>query len=338
MPDDSSVVETDIPRITNETVEQHRKEVIKGGRKYRYPIINTPRRILGLSLIVGLVSLFIFSTYTVVLLYRNQTYSDFMYNVTKIVPFPVARVGGSFVYYDDYLFELRRYIHYFETQQNVDFNSEEGQANLAEQRQRSLNKVVDDVYIAKLARQKNITVTSEEVDAEIKLLREQNKLGTGEEALEEVLLDFWGWSLEDYRKSVSKELLRQKVTEAYDDQAYTRAQEVLDRLTAGEDFAALAAEYSDDSASATTGGEYGFSLSLEEPNEDPKVLKAAFETEIGEVSGIVNTGYKLEIIKVISEQDGRRSAAHISIFFKDINDAINDLKEEQPAQIYISTN
>lgn len=336
MPDDPSIVEEQIPRITNETVEQHRQEVIKGGKKYRYPLIHTPKRIVGLSLIVGLVVLLLFSLFTTIRLYRQNSYSDFDYNVTKVLPLPVARVGGTFVQFEDYLFELRRYVNYFETQQNANFDTEEGQANLAAQRERSLNKVIDDVYVAKLARAKGISVSNEEVDAQINLLREQNKLGSGQQALEEVLLDFWGWSIDDYRKSVKQELLRQKVAQAYDDQAYQRAEEALARAQAGEDFAALAAEYSDDPASAANGGDYGFPLNLEERNEDPNVLKAAFETEIGAVSGIINTGYKLELVKVVDEQDGQRTAQHISFFFTDISEHINDLKEEQPARVYIS--
>ncbi|MCA9348596.1 peptidylprolyl isomerase [Candidatus Saccharibacteria bacterium] len=336
MPDDPSVIETDVPRITNETVEQHRKEVIKGGKKYRYPLIHTPKRIIGLSMLVGLVIVLMFSTFTVYRLYRSNVYSDFYYNVTKIVPMPIARVGGSFVYYDDYLFELRRYVHYFESQQNVDFSSEAGQASLREQQKRSIDKVIEDVYIAKLARQKNISVSNDEVDAEIALLREQNKLGSDEEAFEEVLLDFWGWTINDYRQYVRKELLKQKVTEAYDDQAWTRAREVEQKLEAGADFADLAAEYSDDLASAANGGEYGFDLNLEENNEDPQVLEAVFGLKKGQVSEVINTGYRLEIVKVLDVQEDRRTAAHISIFFTDISDRINDLKEEQPAKIYIS--
>lgn len=325
-----------VPRITNETVEHHRKEVIKGGRKYAYPIINTPKRIVGLSLVVGLISLIVFSSYTLLRLYRYNDYSDFVYNVSRVVPLPVARVGGSFVDYDDYLFELRRYVHYFATQQNVDFDSEQGQKELLEQRQRSLQRVLDNAYIDKIARQNGVSVSDDEVEAELELLRSQNKLGDGDSALEVVLDNYWNWSIDDYKRSIRDELLRQKVVQSLDKGAFTTAQEVLDKLNNGEDFAALVPVYSEDLASAGNGGEYGFELDISSQNEDPRVLEAVFNTEVGQITGIINTGYKLEIIKVLGESDGKRTAAHITILFEDITGYINDLKEEQPARIYIN--
>ena len=39
-------------------------------------------------------------------LYRRQSTSDFTRSVTRIFPFPVAKVNGSFVSYESYLFEL----------------------------------------------------------------------------------------------------------------------------------------------------------------------------------------------------------------------------------------
>ena len=120
---EDSSTDTSVPRITNDSIEQHRKEVIKDGRKYVYPIINTPKRVVGLSLLVALISGLIFSGYILLQLYRFNSNSDFIYNVTRVIPLPVARVGGQFVPYEDYLFELRRFTHYFESQQSVDFES-----------------------------------------------------------------------------------------------------------------------------------------------------------------------------------------------------------------------
>lgn len=338
LPESTQDIDHEVPRITNETVEEHRKEVIKGGRRFIYPIINTPRRVLGLSILVATIAMIVFSTYTLLKLYRFNDYSDFSYNVVKVIPLPVARIGGAMVPFEDYLFELRRYVHYFETQQGVDFESSDGLANLDEQRERSLQRTVDNAYIKKLARQNDIAVSEAEINAELELLRQQNKLGDGEEALEDVLLDFWGWSIDDYKRSIRQELLRQKVVESLDDSAYSRANAALERLSAGEDFADLAAELSDDAASASNGGEYGFLLDVESQNEDPKVLNAAFETRVGEVSSIINTGYKLEIVKVLSDEGGdKRRAAHMSFFFSDITPRLNDLKEEQPARLYLST-
>lgn len=46
-----------------------------------------------------------------------------MYRIAQIVPFPVARVKGvGFVSDESYLFELRHYIHYYETQQKTNLS------------------------------------------------------------------------------------------------------------------------------------------------------------------------------------------------------------------------
>ncbi|MEM6998138.1 MAG: peptidylprolyl isomerase [Patescibacteria group bacterium] len=338
MPESGADIETEVPRITNDTVDEHRKEVLKGGKRFIYPIISTPRRILGISILVATLAIIGFSSFVALQLYRFNDYSDFSYNVTKVLPLPVARIGGTMVRYEDYLFELRRYVHYFEVQQGDDFTTETGEQTLKEQRARSLEKVIDNAYIKKLARQNDITVSEQEIDAELELLRQQNKLGDGSEAFEDVLLDFWGWSVGDYRTSIRQELLTQKVVQALDTSAHDRAERALARIQAGEDFATLAEELSDDVASASNGGEYGFLLDLEGQNEDPKVLNAVFNTQIGEVSGVVNTGYKLEIVKVLSDEgDGKRRAAHIAFLFGDITPALNDLKDEQPARVYLNT-
>ena len=119
--DTSEVATEPVPRITNETITQHREEVLKGARKYIYPLQHSKHKIVIFSVIIMVLVTIGFLTYVILSLYRWQTTSDFMYQVTKVVPVPVARTGKTLVYYEDYLFELRHYIHYFEKQQQVDF-------------------------------------------------------------------------------------------------------------------------------------------------------------------------------------------------------------------------
>lgn len=324
-----------VPRITNDNLEKHRKEVLKGGRKLVYPIIHTPRRIVFLSSVVALASALIFMSYTVLRLYRFNDYSSFVHRVTEVIPFPVAKVGSSFVGYEDYLFELRRYVHYYESQQGVDFSTSEGQSNLDQQRRIALQAVIDNAYIKKLARQNNIVVEPQEVDAEISLRQQQGKLGDAE-TTEDVLQDFFGWNLDDYRRSVRQELLRQKVVAFYDQDTFVRAKEALARLDKGDDFADVAADYSDDLASAADGGDYGYLLDIEERSEEPRVLQEIFNLETGQHSDIINAGYRLEIVKVLDISGDKRQAAHISFYFADIEDQVNDLKQQQPTTVYIN--
>ncbi len=77
------------------------------------------------------------------------------------------------------------------------------------------------------------------------------------------------------------------------------AQEVLDKLEAGEDFAELAQEYSID-PSGSNGGELGFfgRGQMVAPFEE-----AAFSMEIDEISGLVESEFGFHIIKVTDKKN-----------------------------------
>ncbi len=77
------------------------------------------------------------------------------------------------------------------------------------------------------------------------------------------------------------------------------ANEVLDKLSAGEDFAKLASEYSFDS-SAANGGKLGW-FTYEQMV--PEFSKAAFSLAVGETSGIVKTQFGYHIIKLLNKTE-----------------------------------
>lgn len=81
--------------------------------------------------------------------------------------------------------------------------------------------------------------------------------------------------------------------------ALARAQEAYERLQAGEDFAEVAKEYSDDSGSANRGGDLGFTV---EGAFDPAFDEALSALEEGQVSEPVRTTYGYHLIKLTDLQ------------------------------------
>ena len=329
--------------VVTKTVEKHRRLILRRAQQYRSFLINTNRRVVGVSLAVLLVAASGFGGLVYFNLYRDQSHSDFSYNVARILPLPVAKTGSTFVPYGDYLGDLRRQIHYFESQQGMDFSQpeeEDAQVTLDELKNASMKRVIDRVYVSKLAAERGLSVTEGEIDSRLALLQSQGKLGGNLEDIEEVLDNFWGLSLAEYRRILSANILQEKVTRAMDEElgngAMERMEAIFRSLNGGEDFAELAIAYSEDPTTAINGGRYEFPLELEGREEDPQVLRAVFETPPGQFSDIVDTGDRLEVVKVLEDEgNGRRRAAHIRISYLLLDDILAEIRDKEPTAIYI---
>lgn len=324
-----------VPLITNKTVPEHRDEVLSSAKKFIHPLQHSKHKIVIISISIALSSIVIFFTYTTIALYALQSSSTFVYKVTQVIPFPVARVGGQFISYENYLFELRRYKHYYENQQKLDFNSDSGRQQLAEFKNRALDKVVDYSYIKDLAEQNNVSVSSDEVDEQIRLLKEQDRLGSSDQVFDDVLNDYFGWTVDEFRRYLTQELLTQKLVASLDSETTGRAEKAFSELENGSSFEKIAKKYSDDLASKNNGGKYGFTISKQNRDLTPEATSTLFNLKKGEYSEVINTGYSLEIFKLISKSGDKVEGAHILFNFKDINSYLNDMKDQQPARVYI---
>lgn len=325
-----------LPRITNETVAEHREELLSSARKYIYPLEHPKRRIITLSASILAAAIVVFFVYSTLALYKFQTTSTFMYRVTQVIPYPIAKAGPSYVAYENYLFELRHYMHYYETQQQLNFKTTAGQQQLAAFKKQALQQVIDDAYVKQLAAQNHVRVTSQEVNAQLAIVRQQNRLGTSNQELSDVLNEFWGWSIGDFRRELKTQLLAQKVVSQLDTATNARAQQVLQQVKSGADFGKLAQKYSDDKATKDNGGEYDFAISRSNRDVAPQVINALFELQPGQTSGIINAGYTLEIVKLLSVSNGKLRAAHISFDLKDINTYIKPLEQQHQPHKYLS--
>jgi uncharacterized protein YkwD len=324
-----------LPKITNDTIAAHREEVIGGARKYIYPLRHSRHRAVVISASLFVVFVVAFFVYSLLALYRFQSDSSFLYRITQVIPFPIAKVGPSWVAYENYLFELRHYEHYYQTQQKVDFSTTAGQQQLDSYKKKAMTQIIDDALVKQLATQHHVSVSNQEVDAEITLVRNQDQLGNNEKVFEEVLKEFWGWSLDDFKRELKQQLLAQKVAAVLDTGTQQRAQAALAQLKSGADFATIAAQYSDDTATKQNGGQFGALISRTDQDVPPQTIQALFSLQTGQISGIVNIGSGLEIDKVAAVQGDKVQAAHILFDFQNINTYLTPLNAKEKTHIFI---
>ena len=89
-------------------------------------------------------------------------------------------------------------------------------------------------------------------------------------------------------------------TEGKDEAAVkTQAEEVLKRAKAGEDFAALAKQYSEDDSNNTTGGDLNY---FGRGAMVPEFEQAAFAMKPGDISDLVKTPFGFHIIKLVEHR------------------------------------
>jgi peptidyl-prolyl cis-trans isomerase C len=121
------------------------------------------------------------------------------------------------------------------------------------------------------------------------------------------------------------------MTEAQKTEARTQAEGILKRVKAGEDFAALAKQYSKDS-SAQSGGDLNY---FERGKMVPAFEQAAFSLKAGDVSSVVETPFGFHIIKVTDHKD-----AH-TVPLAEVSDRLSEFlkqrKQQELTQTFIAS-
>lgn len=326
-----------VDRVTTETVAKHRQEVLSGARRFIYPLKASKHRIAIISTTIVVVVLALFFALSWYLLYQRQSIGDFAYRVSQIIPFPVARVDGQFVRYEEYLFELRQNVHYLVNQENVDFSTPEGQVQLDGYRQQALEKVVDAAIIRQLAQERGIRVSDQEVDDQIELIRSSGGIGDATQTLEDTLADFYGWSLGDLRRVIRAQLLKQKLIPVFDTTAKPQAEAVLEDIRGGADFAKAAKQHSDDEFTRGSGGQFGY-IARTNTEIPPQIVEQAFALSAGQVSdSLVQTLFGYHIVKTVEYRgDDEALVAHILFRFEDPSVFLNRHEEQIAVSRYIT--
>lgn len=333
---DSGQDDEQAQRITNDSVAKHREEVLSGARRFIYPMRHSKHRIAVVSaLIVGFV-LVVLIAFTWYLLYQRQSSGNFAYKISQLLPFPIARIDNTFIRYEEYLFELRQNVHYLANQENVDFSTEEGLRQLDGLKKAAMKNVIHDSIIRKIAKEKGISVSDQEVEEQIDLIRSQGGIGSSDKTLEDTLSDFYGWSLNDLRRVIRSQVLEQKLVPILDTDARPRAEAVIASVLGGKDFAQAAKEDSDDQFSRESGGDLGF-VFRSNTELPPQIVEKVFTLAAGEVSQeLVETLFGYHIVKNIEYKSPEEArVGHILIRFKEIDAFIEERLSSVKQSIYI---
>lgn len=206
-------------RITNETVAEHREQILAGGRKFKYPHQYERHRLVFNAIIIILVTLVLLSVIIWWQLYPAQNTSTFFYRVTRILPVPVASVDGSPVRYSDYLMSLSGSQHYLEQSERLNLNSDDGKRQIEFIKRQALDGAIADAYAAKIADEKGIKVTDKEVDQVIDASLNTVSGRISQDIYDDSTLSTLGYSSDEYRQIIKRALVRQEVMYSIDSKA-----------------------------------------------------------------------------------------------------------------------
>jgi len=195
--------------------------------------------VIIIALILGAVSL----SYSV---YKLDLNKDFLMGVTRILPYPAAKVNDSYISYYDYLMNTNAAIKFyqFQTEQFNEIPSDQEIKQIVME-----ERLIENKLVKELADQYQIKVSQQEIDNELNSIIE--KYGSEQEVIN-FFYDYYGLTVKQYKKYfIEPNLYYDYTNEAItDDDTLNKeqkelAQQILTKLRNGESLENLANQYND---------------------------------------------------------------------------------------------
>ncbi len=233
-------------------------------------------------------------------IYKTHSESKAVKFSTKIYPFPAAIINGGVVWAKDFYQQLA-YIRQFSDK------TKQPLPDPATLRKQIIEQLIENKILEVQAAKYGVRVSSKDVDDAYQKIVSQSG---GSAEVKKVLNELYGMTEKEFKELVRQQVLKEKIQNEVMAQVKVahilikdegRAKEIADRAKKGEDFAALAKQYSEDTKSRDSGGELGWLAKgqlVVDNNALPEFDDAAFAAKKGDIVGPVKTAIGFEIIKV----------------------------------------
>ena len=323
-------------RITTETIAQHRERILAGGRRFKYPVQYARHKLVFNAIIITIATLLALVGVGYWQLYHAQNTSDFMYRVTRVLPLPVAKIDGQSVPYSDYLMKYRSSIHYLESKERINLKTEDGKRQSDFVKSQAMEDALADAFATKLAKTNNVTVSDAELQVFLKQQRKSTDGDVSEATYNSVILDYYGWSPQEYQHAMKTKLLRQKVSFAIDQKAETTTKMVGVLITAGNTDLQSVTEAVN--VTAKTKVVYGALGWVPKTNQDGGLAVAAAKLAKGQVSEAIKstTGEGYYYLKLIDSNDTQVNYEYIHIPLAEFASRLKIAKEQGKEKLYIT--
>lgn len=317
-------------KTEKQRVEERREEVLARGRKFKYPLQYSKHRLIGVTVALIVVALVALAGAGYLTLYKWQSTNDILYRITQWVPVPVAEVDGTSVRYSDYLMVYNSTIRPVEQQGQLG-TGEDAETMRTHYKRAALSEAEGYGYAEKLAGELGVTVSSEEVDAEILKHRQVGGVERSEESFTKILQDNFGLSMREYRRMIELSLLKMKVSEAIDKSAAELAKSVAKELADGANLRTVAEKFSGRVMYEETGG------LVDRMNVDGGRAMMAMKLSDGQVSEkfVSSNGDGYYFVRLVAKTETSVNYESIKVPFTEFAERMTKLREEGKIKEYI---
>jgi len=321
-------------RITNNTIDEHREEILAKGRRFKYPMQYAKYKLVINTIIISVLAIATACTIIWFQLYRAQSTHDVLFRITQVVPLRVADVDGQRVLFSDYLMQLRSSITVFERQMGRLEDSEDSRRQLEYFKRIAMDNAQKNAYVIRLARELDITISRDRIQEVFNEHRRAGGVEVTEQNFIRIIQDNYGLSKAEYeRMFIELPLLKQEVQIAIDDHARTTAEELQRELALdGSNFDLVTGQFSDLVQIESSNG------FVPVTNLDGGRAAHANTLEVGTVSEpfLSRSGDSFFIVKLLQRQDDRVEYISIRITFTELQYRMDQLRADGRIREFIT--